>query len=270
MFITKTQKKTIESIGMKSLNKLLLIILSILSLIMITTACTAKESKNADILVQYQVPFAEPNAKWNEIALIEKDAYNRELYSYKSVGVHTNVFSDFMDDSFTNAPVIVYLIIQKADSSYVYAYNNLCYAYISSLEDDNSAIIEALKEQNDWGEPICDDKLTAFKTDFDSNGISGHISESSKSKAMEALEDQIGRKIEAYYFDCIYSQDAKEVYVLREVKQWPTQTEKAAFGESYVFIVSEDYSKATYKQLPSDVGMWNEQINMFFEENISK
>lgn len=237
--------------------------LSVLAVVSSMTACASSNTQIPDVIAEYQVPFAEMSSRWNEVVLIERDKFGRELYSYKSEGSYTNVLSDYMDESFSNAPVIVYLIAQKSDDDFVYCYENLCYEYVPSLDEDNTDIVKALKDVNDWGKPIDDSKLTALSIDIEANGVAYYKLGSVEQEVVSALEKELGHKIESYYLDCIFSASAEPIYILREVEEWVTQTTKNRFGKSYIFIVSDRSSTIEYRELPDEIQNWNEEIDYF-------
>lgn len=220
-----------------------------------------------DIIVEYNVPFAEPNTRWNEVLLVEKDEFGRELYSYKSKDSFPNVFSDFSRSTELNSWVNVYLIVQKSDKDYVYCYKE-CYAYVPSIESDNSSIIEELKDYNDWNKPIDSNKLFALSKELYSNVIQEHKLVFTEEQIIHTFEEHIGREINAYYLDCIFSADGTPIYIIRIVKQWLTQTTKNVFGDSYVFCVSDDYSEVISQKLSDNVTDWNDEIISFSEKHI--
>ena len=269
MSIIKTLKKYIKFIGKISLNKKIYMALPMIFILCSSmTACNISRPTTPDIVIEYQVPFAKSMSKWNEVTLVEQDAFGRNLYSFKSEGIYTNVFSDYMDESFTNAPVLIYLIVQKRDDNYVYCYENLCYIYVTSFDVDNTEIVEKLKELNDWGLPINDVSLTALPIDIKKNGILDYNIASVEKNIINLFEKKIGRKIESYYLDCIFSADAEPIYILREIEQWAFQTTDNKFGKSYIFVVLDDFSTVAYQELSADISNWNKEINFFRTEAI--
>lgn len=222
------------------------------------TSCGYKY-ESADIVIEYQVPFAKSASHFNEIELVDKDDYGRKLYSYKSGNNYTNVFRDYMGIDYSNAPVLVYVIIQKTDRNFVYCYDDLCYTYVKSFEDDNNAIIDSLKEINDWGKPIDNKKSMALSIDVATNYITKYKVISVEEETVSTFEQMVGYKLEDYFLDTIFLEDATPIFVLREV----TNREKHEFGKSYIFHIPEDDSNITYLELSDDIQNWNEEIHNF-------
>lgn len=270
IFIAMMQKRNMKNTGIKSINrKLICLIFLVIIIIISMTSCFLEKANVCDIIVEYNVPFAEPNTRWNEVLLVEKDEFARELYCYRSEGSFTNVFSDFSKSADAYSCVNVYLIVQKTDKDYVYCYNK-CYAYVPSIENDNSSIIEELKENNDWNNPINSNKLLALSKKLYSNVIQDNKLVFEEEEIINAFEKHIGCEINAYYLDCIFSVDGTPIYIIRIVEQWLTQTTKNIFGDSYVFCVSNDYSEVIYQKLSDDVPNWNNEISSFSTNQAQK
>lgn len=143
--------KRISSIGIGLRSKCLVFCIVVLSLLFLESC--GSQYKNYDIVVDYQVPFADSNPRWNQVELIDEDEYGRKIFSYKSVGHYSNVFGDYVKTTYNNAPVLLYVVVQKTNNQYVYCYDSLCYNYVSSF-DDGSTVIENLKLNNDWGKAL--------------------------------------------------------------------------------------------------------------------
>lgn len=247
----------ISSIGIWLRNKCLPFLAAFLSLCLLT-AC-GSQYKNYDIVVEYQVPFAQSNPRWNDVELVEEDEHGRKIFSYKSVGAYTNVFHDYMKADYNNAPVLLYVIIQKTDRKFVYCYDDVCYAYVSSFENDNIDVIDNLKKVNDWGKVVNEQKLTALSIDNCRDIVMKYLVMSVEDNVVTSLEQTIGYEVEDYYLDAIFSQDSTPIFILREV----TNREKHEFGKSFIFHIPDDDSKATYEELSNDIRNWNEEIHNF-------
>ena len=266
ILIKTVLKKFTKCIGIRSASKRIICLMLLISVFTVTmTSCVFEKTRNYDILVKYQVPFAEPDSRWNDVILVEKDEYGRELYRYKSEGSFTNVFSDFSDVSDSYSCVNVYLLIQKTDKNYVYCYDNQCYVYVPSFENDNADIIELLKEQNDWNEPLNNDRLTALSKDLASNGMSDFKLVLIEEQILSALERYSGCEVNDYYLDSIHTADGKPIFILREVKQWLTKETENVFGKSYVFFASNDYTDVICQELSSEIPNWPQEISAFLE-----
>ena len=264
------QKRNTKNTGIKSISRRLICFIFLAIVIVISiTFFFPKKANVYDIIVEYTVPFAEPDTRWNEVLLVEKDKFGRELYCYKSEGSFTNVFSDFSKSADSYSCVNLYLIVQKTDKDYVYCYNR-CYAYVPSIENDNSLIIEDLKENNDWNNPVDNNKLLVLSKKLYYNVIQDYKLVFVEEEIINVLEKHLCREINAYYLDCIFSVDGTPIYIIRIVEQWLTQTTKNIFGDSYVFCVSNDYSEVIYQKLSDDVPNWNNEISSFSTNQFQK
>ena len=252
-------KKSIKFIGIKSPNKKLYIITIILVVVSLFLTSCAANSSPADVVVEYQVPFAQSGHNWNEIELVGTDDYGREMYSYKSGKAYTNVFRDFMSEEYYRAaPVLLYLIIQKRDNDFVYCYDNCCYVYVKSFQGNNDYMIDNLKELNDWGKPLDDEKLTSLSIDaFDD--VDGYKVTSITEQAVSTLEELLEKEIADYYLDDIFLDSNTPIFVLRIVES----REPRIYGKSYVFNLSSDQMEASYFELSDDINTWNEEIHNF-------
>lgn len=235
-------------------------IITILSIVLslFLTSC-GYSSEPADVIVEYQVPFAQSGHRWNEIELVDQDNFGRELYSYKSGAAYNNVFKDFMDqDDYMNAPVLLYLIVQKRDNDFVYCYDNCCYIYVKSFQGNNDILIDKFKATNDWGKPFDSKKTTSLSIpDFDK--VDGYKVISIEEQAISTLEKLIGKEIADYYLDDIFLNSDTPIFVLRIVEDPKTYT----FGKSYVFNLSSKQNEASYFELSDDINKWNEEIYSF-------
>lgn len=256
--IHQMPKKSIKSTGIKLLNKKRCIFTVLLVVISLFLSSCGFNVNPADIVIEYQVPFAQSGHRWNKVEFIEKDEYGRELYRYKSGKAYTNVFRDYMGADYTNAPVLVYIIIQKIDKDFVYCYDDFCYTYIKSFEEDNSTIIDYLKEINDWGKSIDYMKFNALSIDsFDE--VDGYKVTLIAEKAVDTLGKMLQKNINDYYLDDVFLDDTTPIFVLREV----INREKHEFGKSYVFNMEDERLEASYFELSEDINKWNEEIHNF-------
>ena len=237
-----------------------LIVLNIFLSLFFLQSCGLQD-KSYDIIVEYQVPFADPNPRWNEVDLIDEDEYGRKIFSYKSVGLYTNVFGDYIETLYSNAPVLLYVVVQKNNNRFVYCYEDLCYCYVNSFDNDNSTIIENLKTNNDWGKPFDDKKMTVLSVDMYRDKIVKNSALSIQDETVMLLEQKIGCKINDYYLDTIFLEDATPIFVLREVTN--RERYEFEFGKSFVFCISDDKSNVTYLQLSDDIQNWNQEIRDF-------
>ena len=249
--------KCTSSIGIGLRSKCLVFCAVVLLLLLFLGSC-GSQYKNYDIIVDYQVPFADSNPKWNQVELLEEDEYGRKIFSYKSLGHYTNVFGDYVKTTYNNAPVLLYVVVQKSNNRYVYCYDSLCYTYVSSFDDD-STVIENLKLNNDWGKALDDGKMTALSIDTYRDKIVKYLVMSVEDEAVTFLEQKIEYQINDYYLDAVFLEDGTPIFVLREV----LDREQYEFGKSFVFYISEDSSDTIYLELSDEIENWNEEINNF-------
>lgn len=254
-----TQVKHMQYTGIGLQIKYLIVLNIFLSLFFLQSC--GLQDKSYDIIVEYQVPFADPNPRWNEVDLIDEDEYGRKIFSYKSVGLYTNVFGDYIETLYSNAPVLLYVVVQKNNNRFVYCYEDLCYCYVNSFDNDNSTIIENLKTNNDWGKPFDDKKMTVLSVDMYRDKIVKNSALSIQDETVMLLEQKIGCKINDYYLDTIFLEDATPIFVLREVTN--RERYEFEFGKSFVFCISDDKSNVTYLQLSDDIQNWNQEIRDF-------
>lgn len=252
-------QKIIKFIGIKSQNKKICIVF-LLAIFCATclTACQYKRNP-ADIIVEYQIPFAESANHLNEIKLIDKDDFGRKLYSYESAIRYGVVFRDFIEVDDLNTSAQMYIVAQKVDGKFVYCYDNFCFVYVKSFEIDNSDIISELKEKNDWNKPIQVEKLTALSTDVGGKKLVGYPIYNVEESAVSTLEKFVGYQIDDYFLDAISLPDATPIFVLREVESW----EEITFGKSYVFSLPTEAREASYLELSDNIQNWNEEIHNF-------
>ena len=241
--------------GLRS--KYLSLFVFMMSVILCLSSCTF-QNNTPDVIVEYQIPFAKSGSRWNENELLDEDEYGRKLYSYKSGKAYTNVFRDYMGIDYRNAPVLMYIIVQKTEKDFVYCYDDFCYAYVTSFENDNSDIVNNLKDVNDWGNPFNDEKTTALSVSEFEN-IDRYPIYSVEESVVKTLENLINYEIEDYYIDDIFLEDTTPIFVLREV----TNRDRHEFGKSYIFHIPKDDSNVTYLELSDDIQNWNEEIHNF-------
>ncbi len=102
------------------------------------------------------VPFfadlGDDSSKFDQVRIVEQDAFGRTLYEYRSGAYLPNQNSD----------LVSLIICQKSSDSYAYYYED--YSYISRLDVDDDfseAQIDAFKTANDWNRPIDNSKLSS-------------------------------------------------------------------------------------------------------------
>lgn len=83
------------------------------------------------------------------IEIIEQDKYGRTLFSYT------------VSDMVTGQERTVWVICQKATKKKTYYYEDFNYSFT-----DDSEAIESLKQQNDWGDPLEEQKYSVRQPKF--------------------------------------------------------------------------------------------------------
>ena len=76
--------------------------------------------------------------------VLDRDSYGRVLFTYKT------------ESSITGLEEEAYVICQKYDANYVYFYEDIGYSFAEDYENDSTY----LKEMNDWGKPLDENKLS--------------------------------------------------------------------------------------------------------------
>lgn len=79
----------------------------------------------------------------DSINLLETDEYGRELFCYEIMESRINIF----------------LILQKTEEVFTYYYEDDCYAFTHFDSDISEQEMNTLKERNDWGNPINQEKM---------------------------------------------------------------------------------------------------------------
>lgn len=253
-----------KSTGVKLKNKKILFLLPFIFVIL-TAVYYFVHQNPVEIIAEYFVPFTESYSHWNKTELIEKDEYGRRLYSFRSHGEYTNALSDYVIES-SNNPVYAYILCQKQTLGYVYCYSDVCYVYADSLQNADPERMEQFKKENDWGQPLNDEKMTAIK-EGQTAKMKQYRYGTEKEQAIAALKNTVGYDIEQYYYDVIFTPALQPFYVLRIVKQQPTAQTMSVFGSAYVFQPTNDFSAADWVQLNGAPSQWRDQINQFIKTN---
>jgi len=129
-------------------------IVSIILLVYLLSGCDAGYMGNSAGISEHQsvigiartaVPhIGGLSMRLDSVELLETDAYGRKLYRYN------------MGETWVG----MILIEQKADDSYTYYYEDLCYVmYRRGERDATNDEIAWLKENNDWDKPLDDTKM---------------------------------------------------------------------------------------------------------------
>lgn len=260
------QKKHTGIIGVrlfiKKIAKKLFVILLIFLCIIYAFNFLKKNHNPEIILGEYQIPFGNMGAPLSKTELIEEDKYGRCLYSYES-SFYNRAFEDFSDDVNDYSTVFAYVIVQKTDKNNIYIYDDLCYEFVKNLRKDNNDVIGTLKEKNDWGKPIDNQKLTALSKELYEETVYNSTLTIVEEDIIEAWENTIGYKTEGYIFDAIFTEAAIPFFVLREVVDYGEAGQHITYGKSYVFHISENKSEIIYSELSQNIADWNNEIHMF-------
>lgn len=135
--------------------KRVILSLLILTIMLVCTGCPLENvflssHQEAFHLVNAEVPVADHMGKLTDrVKKLGEDEYGRCLYSYKTTSVALN--HEFIE---------IYIISQNETKDKIYYYPDYC--YIVRIRDEGSFSeeeIAALKERNDWGKPLNEDKM---------------------------------------------------------------------------------------------------------------
>ena len=113
---------------------------------------------------------------FNRISILEKDSYGRTLFLYE----------DRSDVPFWFRKCSGLFVVQKSDNNTVWFYEDFCYKMWGANKGINWAYAETLKEQNDWGKPINEPKLS--KLQYEGLDYCRSIPHSEDSDACEYIE----------------------------------------------------------------------------------
>lgn len=91
----------------------------------------------------------------NSIVVLEEDSYGRILFLYRDQSDFSSWFQ-WCKGLF---------IAQKSEDSTVWFYEDFCYKMWGGTEELDWAYVDTLKEQNDWGKPINETKMSKLKYD---------------------------------------------------------------------------------------------------------
>ena len=131
--------------------KKIITVILLLTILFSFSACGVR-SVEMQLLVagHYGVPFLYctdfRGYESSTATVIERDEYGRILFTYTADLIVTNV----------SQKATAIMICQKAEYDYVYYYEDICF-YMGEPDEDKTA---ALKERNDWGQPLVNDKMT--------------------------------------------------------------------------------------------------------------
>ena len=127
--------------------KILSAVFCICIMLVLSTGCRPEYRANRLICITqacYAIPGGYVSDKYASGAdLIEKDEYGR-LLMY--VGIATEYSIDAL------------CIVQKVDEAHVYYYDNVNYVCIEERNEYEPNQVDALKEANDWGQPLDETK----------------------------------------------------------------------------------------------------------------
>ena len=112
----------------------------------------------------------------NSIVVLEKDLYGRTLFLYNDNFNFSSWFKGCKG----------LFIAQKSEDNTVWFYEDFCYKMWGGTEKLDWAYIDTLKEQNDWGKPINEPKLS--KLQYEGLDYCRSIPHSEDSDACEYIE----------------------------------------------------------------------------------
>lgn len=179
-------------------------------------------------IAEANVPFADnvyPN-RWDKVQKLEEDAYGREYFLYET-------YSRFL-----NEYIVIHIICQKSteEGAYFY-YPELCYAMFRAAEASaETDAAEQLKAQNDWGQPLHEDKMACMnkQTYYDLNAGEGVL----EAALLEHLE--LGSSYSALVNPMEILSENTQVF-FAEVMLWEDETSAVPAQSTFYYgIYDED------------------------------
>lgn len=216
------------------------------------------------------------------IKIIETDAYGRTLFYYdEGLSCYDKDFQ--YDDAHKNYYYAV-LIMQKANDGFVYYYEDVCFEIHLVLDVKLFEIDEEvkrkdfshLKESNDWGKPMNEDKCVKKRTTTRNKGVLD-ISEKTFKQITREYATIIGDKGNdtIYRFDLYSTSDCygRELYYVWGVSRdvygegiSPTSTSQY-FDFAIIFNPDGSYNKNTCIIEIQDIINFKEELILFKIKN---
>lgn len=147
----------------------------------------ATDYYDAIYVVEKHVPYPQYlDLRLDYVELLETDEYGRNLFCYKVVSSRTKIF----------------LILQKTEEMFTYYYEDDCYAFTQFDSDISEQEMNALKERNDWGKPINQEKMVRISyTREDVIKDTINIRDVEENLSNYLSENPICKKMKDFYFN---------------------------------------------------------------------
>ena len=185
-----------------------------------------------------------------DIEVIEEDTYGRTLYSYTM-----NVEGRYEG----YGRIWVVAICQKSDRKLTYYYEDKCFILSDTLDSISEADIDSLKLNNDWDNPINEEKLSCrpIRPDYIEyirlgvTDIFNHeMDVEDGAKLSERFTDYDGEGKILYYVIKYDADDYDDIDIVTRL---------------YFMIINEDgsYNKDTFVEEIEDLYNYQEQLHIF-------
>ena len=209
------------------LSKTIVILFFILCILLSSCNCNSEKELSYAIGVCgfYAVPrsfTADLKGQETEVEQIEIDSYGRTLFKYTAKILNTASYESY------------YVVCQKYDTSYVYFYEDICYAVGESSSED----ISNLKQTNDWDKPMANEKMSKRVNSIDAGLFINVESPISYKKAEKVCINKLGIDADSVEeFSIIDSNNTNnDLYLLK--------TKVNDVSKIYLVLVDTDYNVA--------------------------
>ena len=158
--------------------------------------------------------------------LIDEDEYGRRLMS---VGIATGYDLNAL------------CIVQRVDEKYVYYYDNVNYICIDDYQEYEAYQVEKLKEANDWGEPLDEEKMVKRELNSDSDLLAamnyGNIHNVENSKRIFEKNICIPTGYKYDIIICDWDATGKEIYL---ASTFSPREPLGDWGKHYLMVINAD------------------------------
>jgi hypothetical protein len=239
--------------------KVLSAVFCICTILVLSTACRSEYHVNRVIAVT-QACYAIPGGYVSDIYasrahLIETDEYGRRLMSVKIE---------------TAYGISALCISQRVDEEYVYYYDNVNYVCIDDYQEYETYQVDTLKDANDWGEPLDEEKMVKRELNSDSDLLAVmnygniHNVENSKRIFEENISIPTGYKYSTRI--CDWDATGKEIYL---ASTFTMEDTKRIWHKYYLMVINADgtYNPETFIVEFDDLKKSNQPLAEVKEKN---
>lgn len=234
--------------------KLLLVLLMIATIL--NVGCTNHGDGNAFAqVVRNNVLCTNGKSHGEAVSLdiIEKDSYERTLFSY----------SMYVAGAYGYEQIYAVAICQKYDKDYTYYYEDACFIVAESASNIGQDDIDHLKDENDWGTPLIESKMTSRQIDVDTN----IFSKMSVEEIFNAeMKPSVGSNVTCRFTD--FDKHGKILFFV-VVNDADFSDEVTVTQKYYLMIVSENgtYDKDTFVSKIDNLYDYQSQLHSFKKDN---